>query len=113
MLEIKSFNEVPWKDISFENEWYSSFHAPVPISPGHLIYVPKDTQASSMAIALKAALEVGEFMVKSKKWDGFNLGINYGEAAGQNTNYPHAHLIPRFNGDKENPKGGIKTILKS
>jgi len=113
MLDVKTFDDLPWKDVHYDNQWYCSFNSPDPISPGHLIYAPKDLNASSLAAAFKAAYDVGEFMVKTKQWDGFNLGLNYGESAGQNTNWPHLHLIPRFDGDIPNPKGGIKTILSS
>jgi diadenosine tetraphosphate (Ap4A) HIT family hydrolase len=41
--------------------------------------------------------------------DGFNIGVNEGEAAGQTIEHLHIHLIPRFAGDVENPRGGIRT----
>ena len=40
--------------------------------------------------------------------DGYNVGINVNEAAGQSVFHVHMHLIPRYKGDVENPKGGVR-----
>jgi diadenosine tetraphosphate (Ap4A) HIT family hydrolase len=50
-------------------------------------------------------------MVKGGEWDGFNIGINWGEAAGQTVMYPHVHLIPRFVGDMADPRGGVRHVI--
>jgi diadenosine tetraphosphate (Ap4A) HIT family hydrolase len=43
--------------------------------------------------------------------DGYNVGINDGEAAGQTVPHLHLHLIPRYAGDSEDPRGGVRWIL--
>lgn len=43
--------------------------------------------------------------------DGYNIGINVGQAAGQSVYHCHMHLIPRYTGDVENPKGGIRGVI--
>jgi diadenosine tetraphosphate (Ap4A) HIT family hydrolase len=43
--------------------------------------------------------------------DGYNVGINDGEAAGQTVPHLHLHLIPRYAGDREDPRGGVRWIL--
>jgi len=43
--------------------------------------------------------------------DGFNIGMNAGEAAGQTIFHSHIHLIPRRHGDVENPRGGVRHII--
>jgi ATP adenylyltransferase len=43
--------------------------------------------------------------------DGFNIGINNGEAAGQTVFHCHIHLIPRRSGDVENPRGGVRGVI--
>ena len=45
------------------------------------------------------------------KPDGYNLGCNIGEAAGQTVKHMHLHLIPRYNGDVEDPKGGVRAVI--
>jgi diadenosine tetraphosphate (Ap4A) HIT family hydrolase len=48
-----------------------------------------------------------------KKPDGFNIGINDGEYAGQTIGHLHVHVIPRFKGDVEDPRGGVRWVLPS
>jgi diadenosine tetraphosphate (Ap4A) HIT family hydrolase len=43
--------------------------------------------------------------------EGFNVGINEGEAAGQTIFHCHIHLIPRRKGDVGNPRGGIRHVI--
>ena len=43
--------------------------------------------------------------------DGFNIGININEAAGQTIPHVHIHVIPRYNGDIENPIGGVRGVI--
>lgn len=43
--------------------------------------------------------------------DGYNIGINVNEAAGQSVFHVHMHLIPRYKGDVENPKGGVRGVI--
>jgi diadenosine tetraphosphate (Ap4A) HIT family hydrolase len=43
--------------------------------------------------------------------DGFNIGINSGEAAGQTVSHLHVHVIPRYAGDVEDPRGGIRRVI--
>lgn len=46
-----------------------------------------------------------------EKPDGFNIGINEGEAAGQTIEHLHIHVIPRYDGDVENPEGGVRNVI--
>lgn len=43
--------------------------------------------------------------------DGFNIGINVGEKAGQTVNHVHIHLIPRYTGDVDDPRGGVRGVI--
>lgn len=43
--------------------------------------------------------------------DGFNIGINVGLMAGQSIFHVHLHLIPRYQGDVENPRGGVRGVI--
>ena len=48
-----------------------------------------------------------------KKITGFNVGVNAGKDAGQSIMHCHIHLIPRRNGDIENPRGGVRGVIPS
>ena len=43
--------------------------------------------------------------------DGYNIGINDGAAAGQTVMHVHMHVIPRYRGDRPDPRGGIRWII--
>lgn len=58
------------------------------------------------------ALEIKAFLDNKYHPDGYNVGYNCGEAAGQSVFHCHMHIIPRYVGDVERPRGGIRKILK-
>ena len=43
--------------------------------------------------------------------DGYNVGVNCGEAAGQTVMHLHVHLIPRYSGDMDDPRGGVRGVI--
>ena len=43
--------------------------------------------------------------------DGYNIGINDGAAAGQTVVHLHVHLIPRYAGDRPDPRGGVRWVI--
>jgi diadenosine tetraphosphate (Ap4A) HIT family hydrolase len=43
--------------------------------------------------------------------DGFNVGVNSGETAGQTIFHAHIHVIPRYKGDVPNPRGGVRNVI--
>ena len=89
-----------------------------PISPGHTLVIPKRHVASFFDITVEERNQVLDAINDAKQAldkeispDGYNIGINSGEAAGQTVMHLHIHLIPRFNGDCTDPKGGIRWIF--
>ncbi|HQK56060.1 MAG TPA: HIT family protein [Methanolinea sp.] len=89
-----------------------------PVSPGHLLIIPFRHVSSLFELSDE---EVGGLwsLVKEGRTslnenfhpDGFNVGVNVGEAAGQTVFHVHIHLIPRYHGDVENPKGGVRGVI--
>lgn len=55
--------------------------------------------------------KVKEIISEKFNPDGFNIGINIGEKAGQTINHVHIHLIPRYKGDVEEPRGGVRGVI--
>ena len=60
---------------------------------------------------LKAIDQGRDLLGKEFKPDGYNIGINDGEVAGQTIEHLHIHLIPRYEGDSQDPRGGVRWIF--
>ena len=89
-----------------------------PVSPGHSLIIPKRHIASffeatreEQVALLDLLAEMQKILVKELNPDGFNIGINVGEAAGQTILHLHIHLIPRYAGDQPDPRGGVRWIF--
>ncbi|HEY6094592.1 MAG TPA: HIT family protein [Gallionellaceae bacterium] len=89
-----------------------------PVSPGHTLIIPLRHVGSYFALdqierdSLFDLLEKARQMLDAEmKPDGYNIGINDGQAAGQTVPHLHIHLIPRYRGDREDPRGGIRWII--
>lgn len=91
-----------------------------PVSLGHALIIPKRHVASFFDLTNEEQLDMLNLvnMVKSiidEKYnpDGYNVGVNVGEAAGQSIFHVHMHLIPRYKGDVPNPRGGVRGVIPS
>lgn len=89
-----------------------------PVSPGHVLILPYRHVADyfDTTLAEKHAMleliEATKLVLDSEHTpDGYNLGINCGAAAGQSVPHVHYHLIPRYRGDMENPRGGVRGVI--
>lgn len=102
---------VPWDDLVEEDYHVKVFKDKYPVTEGHLLFVPKYNTVAVLTDALEDAILDGIERVKSGEWDGFNVGLNYGYAAGQTVEWPHVHLIPRRKGDMEDPTGGVRHVI--
>ena len=102
---------VPWETLVDEDYHVSVFADKYPVTEGHLLFVPKYNTVSVLMDAFEGAVRDGMRMVESGECDGFNVGFNYGQAAGQTVPWPHVHLIPRRKGDMEDPTGGVRHVI--
>jgi diadenosine tetraphosphate (Ap4A) HIT family hydrolase len=89
-----------------------------PISPGHTLIIPKRHVDSFFEISQEERDALLDLLDQAKKVidaelspDSFNIGINDGPAAGQTVPHLHIHLIPRFKGDQDDPRGGVRWII--
>ena len=103
----------PWDDIVWEDFHIVVYRDRYPVTPGHLLFVPRYNTVSTINEAVFSAITHGNTMVNDNECDGFNIGINFGEAAGQTVMYPHVHLIPRRRGDCEDPVGGVRGVISN
>ena len=62
--------------------------------------------------AVMELVEQGKALLDQElKPDGYNVGINSGLAAGQTVMHAHVHLIPRYRGDTDDPRGGVRGVI--
>lgn len=101
----------PWTEVLSEDYHVKVFNDKYPVTDGHLLFVPKHNTIGALTDAFEDAVRYGKKMVESGQWDGFNIGMNYGEAAGQTVAWPHIHLIPRRYGDVKDPIGGVRNTI--
>ena len=112
LVEAQQAGIAPWDQQVDEKPMTVVYLDRYPVTPGHRLYVPKDDNNANWIVkAFEDALSEGNWMVAQGKCDGFNIGLNMGVAAGQTVMYPHVHLIPRRNGDVEDPVGGVRNTI--
>jgi len=89
-----------------------------PVSLGHTVIIPRRhfatlfeaTETDQVAL-LRALAQAKSLVEQLHQPDGYNIGINHGQAGGQTVPHLHIHLIPRYQGDKEDPRGGVRWVL--
>jgi diadenosine tetraphosphate (Ap4A) HIT family hydrolase len=101
----------PWTEIEYRTKTFWVFKDAYPVTEGHLLFVPTYTKPENLYDCFKAAYKFGYDGVEAEKWNGFNVGQNVGEAAGQTVMYPHVHMIPRRTGDMPDPRGGVRHVI--
>ncbi|WP_209330910.1 HIT domain-containing protein [Lunatimonas salinarum] len=89
-----------------------------PVNPGHSLIIPKkhvsgyfELNFKEQASCLLMLNQVKKEVQKRFNPEGFNVGINIGEKAGQTVSHVHIHLIPRYEGDVEDPRGGVRGVV--
>jgi len=88
------------------------------VSKGHVEIVPKRHLESFFDLNNEEILDMHDILKKAKSEidkkfepDGYNIGVNEGVVAGRSIHHLHIHLIPRYKGDVENPRGGVRHII--
>ena len=89
-----------------------------PVNKGHLEVILKRHIKDWWGTTLEEKIAIFNLLEEAKKMiddkyspDGYNIGMNLGEKAGQSVMHLHVHLIPRYDGDVENPRGGVRGII--
>ena len=89
-----------------------------PVIESHTLVIPKrhvasifDLPPEELAAVWAQVSTVRRVLAKKYSPDGFNIGVNDGEAAGQTVAHAHIHVIPCHKGDAPDPRGGIRWII--
>jgi diadenosine tetraphosphate (Ap4A) HIT family hydrolase len=118
MTDICPFCQPDSEQIWFEDQTGFVLRDAYPISQGHALVIPRqhtvslfqlpiDTQAALWQLVSEARRRIDEEL----RPDGFNVGVNDGEAAGQTVMHAHIHVIPRWTDDVADPRGGIRWVI--
>ncbi len=110
---IKQSGSVHENDLAYAS--YDSY----PVSKYHCLIIPKRhikdyfDLSNEELIACNKLIKIikNEIINKDKKVKGFNLGTNIGKISGQSILHCHFHLIPRREGDVENPQRGVRSVI--
>lgn len=111
-----------WKEekekIVLENELAFARFDEFPVNKGHLLFMTKRHVKDFFGTTPEEKQAIFELVDKAKKLideqfhpTGYNIGMNCGLSAGQSVMHVHVHLIPRYDGDVENPRGGVRGII--
>ena len=104
----------------FENSIGFVIYDNYPVSEGHSLIIPKRIYPDYFESTLEEIMGLNELIFKTKEFldkkfspQGYNIGINCGEASGQTINHLHIHLIPRYLDDVDDPRGGVRGVIPS
>jgi ATP adenylyltransferase len=111
-------NPSPDTELISELATVYSIYDKYPVTEGHALVIPKRKTSHYFEMSQKEktacwlmAERVKNVLKKKYNPDGFNIGFNMNEAAGQTVFHTHIHIIPRYKGDVENPRGGVRNVI--
>ena len=107
------------RELVAENELAVAFRDGFPVTPLHTLVIPKRHVADYFDLYQPELNAINQLLAKIKSESiaedsfitGFNIGINSGQSAGQTIFHCHVHLIPRREGDVEDPRGGVRGVI--
>ncbi len=90
-----------------------------PVSPGHTLVVPRRLFAGWFEASREERQALFDLVDEVRRQldggasppQGYNIGVNVGEAAGQTVHHLHIHVIPRYLGDVDDPRGGVRHVI--
>ncbi len=101
-----------------ENDLAFAIYDGFPVNPGHALIIPKRHVANFFELTSEERMacfdlvsEVQLTLASAYRPDGYNVGVNVNEAGGQTIFHVHIHLIPRYRGDVEQPRGGVRGVI--
>ena len=104
--------------IILENKLAFARYDEFPVSNGHMLFMTKRHVKDFFETTMEEKQAIFELIEEGKKIidekynpSGYNIGMNCGKTAGQSIMHIHVHLIPRYNGDVENPRGGVRGVI--
>ena len=115
---MKDFTGIHSDKIIYRNDSFFIIEDSYPVSEGHLLIISNEVKKDYFELSekerseLPATIQIAKEIIERKHSpSGFNIGMNCGESAGQTVFHFHCHIIPRYIGDMENPRGGVRHCI--
>ena len=110
-----------YKIIQTTNYFFIIRDTAYPVTKHHTLIISNRHVGDYFDLIEEEIIELNKILNKQKKElqkldneiTGFNVGVNIGKDAGQSIMHCHIHLIPRRNGDVEDPRGGVRGVIPS
>ena len=108
-------------DIIYSNDLFYVIRDKYPVTEKHTLIILKDHKKNYFDLIDKEIIQLNniikfqreDLLREDKTISGFNIGVNIGKDAGQTVMHLHVHLIPRRNGDVQDPSGGVRCVIPS
>jgi len=108
-------HDIPEEELEYKDSSFFIKFDNYPVSPGHILIITNGNEQTYFDLSDDKKKKLIDMIQKSKEIvelkyqpDGYNIGMNCGETAGQTVMQFHCHLIPRYKGDVPDPRGGIR-----
>jgi len=113
------FCDIKKSGCAYENELAYASYDSYPVTEHHCLIIPKRhikdyfDLSNDELVACNELIQIikKEITKKDPTVKGFNLGTNIGKVSGQSILHCHLHLIPRREGDVDNPQGGVRSVI--
>lgn len=106
--------------VLFETRKWIAMYDKYPVSKGHVLLIPKEHYETFFDLPEQLTNSI-QYWIKHIKNilddkyhpSGYNIGVNCGKSAGQTVMHCHIHIIPRYDCDVEDPRGGVRGVIPS
>jgi len=118
-LGLPAFGVIDPERVLAVDEWFAVVMDKFPVTPGHTLIIPRRAVLHFAELNTPERARLLELVEWTQRHlatitptpEGFNLGVNDGQAAGQMIAQFHFHVIPRRNGDVADPRGGVRRVI--
>ena len=115
---MNNYLEIPKNRIMYQGQFFFVIRDKYPVSPGHSLIISNSLKKDYFDLSTEERKNLDEVILITTNLienefapNGYNIGMNCGEAAGQTIFHFHCHIIPRYKGDMSNPKGGVRHCI--
>ena len=112
------FLTIPEESILYKGKYFFMIYDAYPVSKNHLLIISNVLRKDYFSLTIEEQQELPKMINKAKSIiereinpDGYNIGMNCGVTSGQTIMHFHCHIIPRFKGDVDNPRGGVRHCI--